>query len=127
MGSTQSSKCKMQGCTEDGTLQHELLECSHNDEVGNKLIDWLQQHVPGLQPEDVLRLAHGDITEELSLPVSLLTAITLRHIWRERGAGTQIRAYKVRADLEQYITLLRTTRLASTAAKLAEITSLMFQ
>ena len=127
MGSTQSSNCKMQGCNEDGTLQHELLKCSQNDGVGNKLIDCLQQHIPGLQPEAILRLDHGDIAEDLSLPVTLLTAITLRHIWRERGNGTQIRAYKVRADLEQYITLLRTTRLANTSTKLADMIGLMFQ
>ena len=89
----------------------ELIYCSGNDDVGLKLIRCLQLHVPGLMADAALRLEHGDIEAETSLPVTLLTAITISYIWKEREAGARIRAYKVRAELEQYITLLRTTRL----------------
>ena len=127
MGSTKSPKCKMQGCSEEGTLLHELVYCSKNDQVGQKLIHCLQHYVPGLQAEAALRLEHGDVEEEVSLPVTLLTAITLNYIWKERDAGVSIRAYKVRAELEQYITLLRTTRLCTLANKLVEMSTNMFQ
>ena len=127
MGSTNSPMCKMQGCVEDGTLQHELLDCPKNDGVGGRLIHCLQQYQPGLQPGDVLRLDHGDIADDLGLPLALLTAITLSFIWKERNSGTSIRAYKVRAELEQYITLLRTTRLATPTDTLSNMVSFMFQ
>ena len=104
-----------------------LVYCSKNDQVGQKLIHCLQHYVPGLQAEAALRLEHGDVEEEVSLPVTLLTAITLNYIWKERDAGVSIRAYKVRAELEQYITLLRTTRLCTLANKLVEMSTNMFQ
>ena len=117
----------MQGCTEVGTLLHDLIYCSGNAEVGLKLVHCLQHYVPGLEAEAALRLVHGDIEAETSLSLTLLTAITLSHIWKERDAGARIRAYKVRADLEQYITLLRTTQLNPTAIKLVEMTNYMFE
>ena len=127
MGSTNTPTCKIQGCSEDGTLSHELISCSGNDGVGIRLIRQLQHHVPGLSVEAALRLEHGDLDAETSLQVSLLTAIILHHIWKERETGTKIRGYKVRAELEQYITLLRTTRMSSTANKLVDMNSQMFQ
>ena len=104
-----------------------MIYCSKNGGVGTRLVSCLQLHVPGLQPEDVLRLDHGDTTEDLSLSMTLLTATTLNHIWREREAGTNVKDYKVRAELEQYITLLRTTRLVTSKNRLHAMMSLMFQ
>ena len=89
----------MQDCTVDGTLQHELLNCSKNDGVGHRLVACLQHYLPALQPDDVLRLDHGDTDDELPLPLALLTAITLSHIWKARESGTAVRGYKVRAEL----------------------------
>ena len=127
MGSTASPTCKMPTCSEDGTLLHELILCSRNDCIGHKLIHCLQLYVPGLQADAVLRLEHGNLEEELSLSATLLTAIILSYIWRERQAKANIHAYKSRADLEQYITLLRTTRLCALANKLEEMSNKMFQ
>ena len=42
-------------------------------------------------------------SEDLCLAITWLTAITLRFIWKERETGSTIQAYKVRAELEQYI------------------------
>ena len=127
MGSTRSPKCKMQHCDEDGTLQHELLLCTKNDGVGMKLVNCMKHFQPALQLDDVLHLDHGDADDELSLPLTLLSAITLSYIWKARDKGTTIRSYKVRAELEQYITLLRTTRLATDIDKLSNMVSTMFQ
>ena len=70
----------------------------------------LQTIVPDIQPAAILRLEFGDLGEEITLAVTWVTAIVLKHIWKERDAGSTIHPYKVRADLEQYINLLRTTR-----------------
>ena len=100
----QHQHTNIQGYSEDGTFSHELISCSGNDGVGIRLIRQLQHHVPGLSVEAALSLEHGDLDAETSLQVSLLTAINLHHIWKEQETGTKIRGYKVRAELEQYIT-----------------------
>ena len=116
----------MQGCPESGTLVHELLHCSKNDGVGYKLLSCLQHYIPGLHAEAALRLEHGNVKEDMSLPLTLLTAIILSTIWKEREAGTPIRSYKVRAEMEQYINLLRTSRLSNAKAVLEDMLHLMF-
>ena len=117
----------MQGCTQAGTLVHELLLCCKNDGVGHKLLHRLQQYVPGLQAEAALCLEHGQAGEDTSLPLTLLSAIILSSIWKERESKTPIRSYKIRADLEQYISLLRTSRLANTVTILNDMLHLMFE
>ena len=81
----------MPGCDQDGTLQHELIHCIKNDSMGTKLVSCLQHYLPGLQPEDVLRLDHGEVDDDLSLPMTLLSAIVLNHIWKERELNSSIR------------------------------------
>ena len=126
MGTIRSPTCKMQGCSEEGTLEHELLDCRRNDGVGHKLLSCLQHYVPGLQAATALRLEHGDIESELSLSLTLLTATTLQAIWKERESGSSVRSYRVRAELEQYINLLRTTRHSNTGTLLATMLNFMF-
>ena len=126
MGSATSPTCKMKGCAEDGSLKHELLLCNKNDSVGLNLLNCLQNYVPGLQADAALRLEHGNIEDETSLSMTLLTAITLQAVWKERETGVAVRAYKVRAELEQYINLLRTTRHVNTTTILDSMINLMF-
>ena len=126
MGTTQSAICKMQGCTEVGTLEHELITCSKNDGVGQQLLHVLQQFIPGIEADAVLRLEHGDISQETSLPLTLVTAIILQAVWKERESKTQVRGYRIRAELEQYINLLRTTRHTETTNMLTRMINLLF-
>ena len=116
----------MQGCTDVGTLHHELLYCRKNDEVGLKLLECVQQYNPGLQADGVLRLEHGHVDDDLSLPTTLLIGTILSILWKERQAAQTIRAYKVRAELEQSINLLRTTRFKQTTAVLRDMSRFMF-
>ena len=116
LGSVNSPICRTQGCNEEGSLLHELVQCEGNNRVGTKLVSVLKLHIPDLTDAALLRLDFGDLDQEMSLPVTLLTGIILNHLWRERQTGASIRGYKVRAELEQYITLLRTTRLHSTSS-----------
>ena len=126
MGTTQSPVCKMPGCTDNGTLEHELLYCSKNNGVGQKLLRCLQNYVPGLQPDAALRLEYGDISQETSLPMTLVTAIILQSVWKERESNTSVRPHSVRADLEQYINLLRKTRHTTTTAMLETMLDHLF-
>ena len=127
MGTIRSPICKMQGCLDVGSLDHELLHCGKNDGVGSKLLSCVKKYVPGIEAEGVLRLEHGAAGDELSLPLTLLTAIVLSTVWKEREAGASVRCYKVRAELEQSINLLRNSRLANTVALLNEMSQHMFQ
>ena len=126
MGTVQTPTCKMQSCQEVGTLSHELIFCIKNDDVGYKLLKCLQVYIPNIDAEGVLRLDHGPMEEDLSLPVTLITAIVLSSIWKQREAGSAIQAYKVRAEIEQYINLLRTSRLQNTVTLLQDMLQNMF-
>ena len=127
MGSVISPKCKMQGCPDDGTLQHELLHCSKNDGIGHLLVNSLQQSMPSLDPASILRLEFADQDEAKALAMTWLTAITLSYIWKERQSGSSIRSYRVRAEIEQYINLLRTTRFKTALEILINFKIIMFQ
>ena len=109
-----------------GTLEHELLYCSKNNGIGQTLVGCLQNSIPGLQPDAALRIEHGDTSPETSLPMTLVTAIILQSVWKEREAKTIVRPHSVRADLEQYINLLRKTRHTITTAMLETMLDLLF-
>ena len=79
-----------------------------------------------MHADAVLRLEHGSGDDDLSLPITLLTAIILSTLWKERESGVSIRKYKVRAELEQSINLLRTTRFNNTVAVLRDMSRIMF-
>ena len=98
---------------ENGSQEHELIECSYNSSMGLKLLSILQTYIPSMTPTSLLLLNLADLESEKQLPVSLLIASTLSCIWLERTTRSRVCAYKVRSQLEQTINLLRTTRLAS--------------
>ena len=125
LGSSPTPTCKL--CNQaTGSLQHELLECAHNDQVGEKLLTCLQLHMPSLSAASLLRLEFS-CSDDKELPVTILTAATLKHVWKERSASSRVRAYKVRAEIEQTINLLRTTRLGNTSTILETLSRQMFQ
>ena len=79
-----------------------------------------------MQAEAVLRFEHGSGDDDMSLPITLLTAIILSTVWKERESGVSLQKYKVRAELEQSINLLRTTRFNNTVAVLRDMSRIMF-
>ena len=126
LGSAPSSMCKL--CKQDaGSLKHELLECSHNNQVGQHLLSCLKSYIPDLSASSLLRLEFSNLDSEMELPATLITAITLGYIWKERMTSSRIRVYQVRSEIEQSINLLRTTRLVNAATCLETLASQMFQ
>ena len=111
----------------DGTLSHELIECSHNNNVGHLLLSCLQAYQPNLTSNSLLRLEFSNLDENLELSSIILTAATLSVIWKERQASSRVRTYQVRSELEQTINLLRTTRLCNVSLALETQYNLMFQ
>ena len=126
LGSTPSPTCKK--CKQvEGTLRHELLECSKNNNVGQLLLSSLQTCMPNLTPSSLLRLEFSNQDEYKELSSIILTAVTLHTIWKERQASSDVRAYTVRSELEQTIALLRTTRLVNVSVALETQYNQMFQ
>ena len=79
-----------------------------------------------MQSDAVLRLEHGSGGDDMSLPITLLTAIICSTLWKERESGVSIQKYKVRTELEQSINLLRTNRFTQTTAVLRDMSQFMF-
>ena len=114
-------------CPEPGTLQHELLECEHNMGVGQQLLTCLNQYLPSTSAAHLLRLEIGELPEDKLLPFTILIATTLSHLWKQRTSTTRIRLYHIRAEIEQTINLLRTSRLQKVADQIITIKNQMFQ
>ena len=87
-----SPMCKL--CkTETGSLQHELLECSFNDNTGQRLISTLQLYMPNMTPNSLLHLSLADLDTDKQLSSTILTAATLSCIWKERTTSSRVRTY----------------------------------
>ena len=66
--------------------------------------------MPDVTLEQVLRLDFDEMTEELELPVVLLSVAFLLVIWNRRCSNSRIRTYDIRAEMESKVSLLRETR-----------------
>ena len=111
---------------ETGTLVHELLECSFNGNTGQELLTALQHQTPNLTADSLLHLGFTNLDPQMQLPITILVAVTLNCIWKERSTSSRVCAYQVRSEIEQTIAMLRTSRLSSAAEILCNITEQMF-
>ena len=123
---SEAAECK-QCSTESGTLQHELMDCEFNQGVGHLLLSCLQEHLPVITASQLLRLELGNLPDDKKLPCTILIATTLKYLWMRRTSLSRVRAYQVRAELEQTINLLRTSRLSTVAAQINSLKDKMFQ
>ena len=125
MGAATSPLCKL--CKlETGSLKHELIDCSHNDNAGHLLLSCLQVYTPGLSANSLLRLEFPNLDTTLELPTIILTATTLGYLWKERQSSSKIRTYQVRSEIEQIILMLGTTKLVNAASILDTMVLQMF-
>ena len=85
--------CKL----ETGSLSHELMSCTLNENIGQLLLTTLQTIVPSLTSANILHLEFSTMDTKLHLPATLLTAVTLSTIWKDRTTNSRVRAYQVRS------------------------------
>ena len=104
------------GETED--LDHALISCPANNRVGIAILECLPQC--RLQGQDVLRLQLA-IEGEQELPVVWFLAAAWSTIWGYRSAGRRIELYRIRADLEAKVSLLRETRYVEAAEAISSM------
>ena len=77
--------------------------------VGSAVIDGLRHFLPDLTDQNLVRLQFTS-DESLELPTIWVLAVSWWNIWEARTAGKQPELYKIRADLEAKVSLLRETR-----------------
>ena len=108
-----SPSCKMPGCHADvENLEHALIFCQANDDVGLKLLEIVRGFTPTLQAESLFRLElHVDHDHEL--PVVLFISTVLSSVWNLRQSSNRVQRYLVRSQMEAKINLLRETTVCS--------------
>ena len=102
-------------CTSDAIedLEHALVTCSGNQGLGIAALGSLPLQ-PRVQGHHALKLQF-DLQDHLELPVVMFLSVAWLSIWESRAHGKKPEPYKVRADLEAKVSLLRETRFAEIA------------
>ena len=122
-----SPSCKMPGCHADvENLEHALIFCQANDDVGLKLLELVRQLTPTLQADSLLRLELR-VDHDQELPVVLFISTVLSSVWNLRQSNSRVLRYLVRSQMEAKINLLRETRYAPTVTKLEEFALSLFE
>ena len=100
-------------------LEHALVSCPSNYGIGNAVLESLP---PGnrVHGQHVLRLQLA-LEDHHELPVVWFLAVSWSSIWESRKLGRRPELYKVRADLEAKVSLLRETRHAEAAEEITSI------
>ena len=126
--SANSPTCTALGCggqaVED--LEHALVHCQANGNVGMALMNILRLHHPALSVEASLRL-ELDVPADDELSTVWLLAATLLSIWEQRQASNKVQPYLVRAQLEAKVNQLRQTSFSNYATLIIEKVQLMFE
>ena len=103
-------------------LQHAFFFCNQNNGVGFALLSYVQQVVPTMSPEGGLRLElDGDLGEEDQLAVTCLLATGMKYIWETRAEKKTLVLYKMKAEIEARISILRRTRYWKSGDKMLEM------
>ena len=90
-------------------LVHSLISCPANQGVGEAVLLCLPNHVQeGVHHLGVLQL-HLHLDDVHELPVVWFLAVAWNSIWEGRKVGRRPELYRVRADLEAKVSLLRET------------------
>ena len=116
-----SGDCKLCVPNVKEDLLHALIRCPGNQGTGQALLHCLPLQA-GLQDHCVLKL-QIDLEDPLELPVVWFLATAWNSIWESRRLGKRPELYKVRADLEAKVSLLRETRYSEAAERIISMIS----
>ena len=108
------------------TLSHCFFECPMNMQVGLALLGCVQRLVPDLSPEAAVRLDFGiSLSEEDNLAAVCILSTGLKYIWETRVAKKVVMKYKMRAEVEARVSILRRTRFQLGASKIAGLLDML--
>ena len=103
-------------------LHHALFTCTSSRPASDLLISYVHTVIPGLSPQKLLRLDFGAVLEESDKLATLcLISTSLKYIWQARADKKTVTQYKMRAEVEAVISILRKTRYSASADRLLEI------
>ena len=107
---TEQGTCRLCTTDEIEDLEHALVTCSGNQGIGIAILESLPlPHM--VQGHHALTL-QLDLQDHQELPVVFFLAVAWSSIWESRILGNKPVLYKVRAQLEAEVSLLRETRFA---------------
>ena len=113
--------CKMCNAASEDTL-HALFSCPSSHGAASTLLSYVHLTAPGISPQAMLRLDFGQALNETDCLATLSIISTgLQHIWQARVDRRTVNPYKMRADLEASISILRKTRFRASADKMLEM------
>ena len=105
-------------------LNHAFFSCPHSCVAGLALLGYGQVAIPSLSPEAVLHLELGqDLNEEQQLATVCLLATGLKYIWSTRIEKKYATLFKMRAEIEAKISILRRTRHSGAGTLMLEMIS----
>ena len=105
---------------------HAFFSCLKSLVPGLALLRHMQHAIPNLNPEDALRLELGhDLSDVDQLAAVCLLSTGLKYIWEARAEKKPIILYKMRAEIEAKISILRRTRHENSAIKMLEMINVM--
>ena len=111
---------------EPENLVHSFFDCTKNIQVGLALLGCAQQVLPDLSTEAAVLMDFGYILpEEENLAVQCILTTGLKYIWEARLAKKVVTLYRMRAEIEARVSILRKTRFSSSAQLVADLISIL--
>ena len=107
---------------ESDDLSHAFFTCQRTSVAGHALLGYLQSSIPHLTTEEVLRLELGQGLDDVDLLAAVcLLSVGLKYIWDTRVEKKTVHLYKMRAEIEARISILRRTRYMESGNKMLEM------
>ena len=114
--------CTWCGIGEVETPMHAFFLCTGSLTCGRDLVGYVQHIVPELTPEKALRLELGsEKSDHQELAVVSLLACGFKYIWETRLEKKRPQTYRMRAEAEARVSILRKTRYAESGNMIIEM------
>ena len=99
-------------CHDEPEHLHALFSCHHSQGTGLALLGYAQKNVPNLCPEAAARIYFGGVrlSEKEELATICMLATGWLYIWETRVNKKQVCLYRMRAEVEAMVTILRKSR-----------------
>ena len=105
-------------------LVHGLLDCPYNMGVGQALLGAVQQVLPDLDSERAVLLDFRTcLTAEENLAVQCILVTGMKYIWETRILRKVLHLFRMRAEIEAKISILRKTTFSNSAILMENLIS----
>ena len=103
-------------------LVHSFFDCTKNIQVGLALLGCVQQVVPGLSAEAAVLLDLGSaLPQDENLAILCILTTGLKYIWETRLAKKVVSTFRMRAEIEAKVAILRKSRHQGSAIIITEL------